>query len=197
MHIIRSWRAHLIYITISKSSLKKFDLLLSTLEVKVFDRKEFFKSNNVLIITLFVIVTVPVIRHQVDQLHNSICYCTTQLHNQLYVHSIWKKNILTKTCPIPIKCLHGILRVAVTGILNQLRYFLKDHPVNNCWDWYFCNINSPVIFTTASHAKNWKSKAPAIITQSTLPPSMWPVERQVMFMTLFFFTAGAISKTDP
>ena len=30
--------------------------------------------------------------------------------------------------------------------------------------------NNPVIFTTASHAKNWKSKARAIITQSTLPP---------------------------
>ncbi len=50
MHIIRSWRAHSINITISKFSLKKFDLLLSTLEVKVFDRKEFFKSNNVLIL---------------------------------------------------------------------------------------------------------------------------------------------------
>ncbi len=59
-----------------------------------------------------------------------------------------------KTSPILIKCLHGILRVAITGILNQSRYLVKEQPVNNCWDWYFCNINNPVIFTTASHAKN-------------------------------------------
>jgi hypothetical protein len=58
-----------------------------------------------------------------------------------------------KTSPIPIKCHHGILRVAITGILNQSSYFLKEQLLENCWDWYFCNINNPVIFTTASHAK--------------------------------------------
>ena len=96
--------------------------------------------------------------------------CITQLHMRSDVHSIWKKNILMETSPIPIKCLHGILKVAITGILNQSRYLLKEQLLENCWDWYFCNINNPVIFTTASQAKNWKSKARAIVTQSTLPP---------------------------
>jgi hypothetical protein len=60
--------------------------------------------------------------------------------------------------------------VAIAGILNQSRYLLKEQLLENCWDWYFGNINNPVIFNTASHAKNRKSKARAIVTQSTLPP---------------------------
>ncbi len=69
-----------------------------------------------------------------DQVHNLICDFITQLHNQLDVHSIWKKNILMQTSPILIKCLQGILRVAITGILNQSRYLVKEQLVNNCWD---------------------------------------------------------------
>ncbi len=173
-----------------------FDLLLFTLEVKVFYWKEFFKTNNVPVIIFFVIIAILIIKQKMDWVHNSICDCITQLHNRLDVHSIWKKNILMETSLITIKCLHRILRVAITGILNQSRYFLKVHFLNNCWDWYFCNINNPVIFTTASHAKNQKLKARAIVTQSTLPPPTWPVERQVTPMTVVFLTAGAISKTD-
>jgi hypothetical protein len=58
-----------------------------------------------------------------------------------------------KTSPIPIECLHRILGVAIAGMLNQSRYLLKEQLLKNWWDWYFCNINNPVIFTTASHAK--------------------------------------------
>jgi hypothetical protein len=92
-----------------------FDLLLSTLEVKVFHWKEFFKTNINIVINFFVIIAIPFIKHHMDRVHNSICDFITQLHNHLDVHSIWKKNILMKTSPIPIKCLHGILRVAITS----------------------------------------------------------------------------------
>ena len=79
-----------------------------SLEVKVFHWKEFHKPNIDIIIIFFFIITIPFITQKMDGVHNSICDCITQLHNQLDVHSIWNKNILMKTSPIPIECLHGI-----------------------------------------------------------------------------------------
>ena len=96
-----------------------FDLLLSTLEVKVFHWKEFFKTNIDIVIIFFVIIAIPFIKHHMDQVHNLICDFITQLHNQLDVHSIWKKNILMKTSPIPIKCLFFLLKVPCPKLIHN------------------------------------------------------------------------------
>ncbi len=97
----------------------------------IWPEEEIFKPNIDIFIIFFVIIAIPFIKQEMDGVNNSICDCIAQLHNRSDVHSIWKKNILMKTSPIPIECLHGILRVTIAGILNQLSYLLKEQLLEN------------------------------------------------------------------
>ena len=129
-HVVKSYNAYLVHeeknirlVIISKCLI----YYCRTLEVKVFHWKEFFKPNIDIFIIFFVIIAIPFIKQKMEGVHNSICDCITQLHNGSDVHSIWKKNILMKTSPIPIECLHGILRVAITGYWIDWATFSKNN----------------------------------------------------------------------
>ncbi len=163
---------------------------LVLLEVNAFYCTEIVMTKIKLIVFIM-IITIPIIENIINQIHYLICDVITQSHNWLDVTFIWYENIVPKTIPIPIKELHGVFRVGLTGKLDQSCYLLEKQLDSHLWDWYFCNINNlfitTTLITTTSLLKNGNQRCmPSLLNpHSPLQPDL--LKHKSYPWLLFFF----------